>query len=50
MASGVLVATLMASLVGVFHRRLIEEKEEYKPESFKTKFFYVAKHDQVALS
>ncbi len=48
-AFGVLVAILMASLVGVLHRKLIEEKEEYKSESFKTKFLYAIKHDQELL-
>lgn len=48
-ACGVLVAILMASLVGVLHRKLIEEKEEYKSESFKTKFLYAIKHDQELL-
>lgn len=48
-AFGVLVAILMASLVGVLHRKLIEEKEEHRSESFKTKLLYAIKHDQELL-
>ena len=44
-ACGVLAAILMACLVGIAHRALIEEKEEYTPVAFKTKFAYAVKHD-----
>lgn len=47
-AFGVLAAVLIASLVGVVHRKLIEEVE-YRPESFKTKFVYAVKNDQELL-
>ncbi|WP_192986025.1 FUSC family protein [Carnobacterium mobile] len=44
-AYGVLTAALMASLVGIAHRALIKEKEEYTTVAFKTKFIYALKHD-----
>ncbi|MGB7366956.1 FUSC family protein [Carnobacterium jeotgali] len=47
-AFGVLAAVLIASLVGIVHRKLIEEVE-YRPESFKTKFVYAVKNDQELL-
>lgn len=48
-AFGVVAAVFIATFVGILHRKIIEDTENYIPIPFKEKFDYALKHDSTVL-